>query len=200
MPLLVHAISFHSRGVTEEIDKSTTTSEIIWRFSRYSENNPERMALKQNPHFYLELPDDAASYGSKFHKDPLNDFVNAYHRTSTIYVLSDKSCRLFLDSAEPHIPRIFGNLWKPHRRFILKGEYSPRCLVFSNPCVFKMLSAIWTQKTSSRATLGRAKITGIASPKSLISLKNRATRVLTANLSRNLSERPHGILCYKLPW
>lgn len=32
----------------------------------------------------------------------------------------DRSCRLFLDAAEPHTPRIFGNLWKPHQTVILK--------------------------------------------------------------------------------
>jgi hypothetical protein len=87
------------------------------------------MALKQNPHFYLKLSEDAASYGSKFHKDPLRDF--AYLRADTIYVLLDKSCRLFLHTAKPHIPRIFGNLWKPHQKVILKGEYSPRRVICS---------------------------------------------------------------------
>ena len=175
------AFSFHSRGVTEEIDKSTTTSEIVWRFSRYPDNSPGRAALKQNPHFYLELPNDAASYGSKFHKDPLKDFTYVYyHGLRTIYVLSDKSCRLYLDAAKPHEPRIFSNLWKPHKTIILKGKYSPRCVLCSNPCVFKILSAIWIQKTSYLATLGGAKTTGIASPRSLISLRNLATRMTTA--------------------
>ena len=153
------------------------------------------MALKQNPHFYLELSDDATAYGSQFHKNPLNDFVKAYHRhTNTIYVLSDKSCRLFLDAAEPHEPRIFSNLWKPHRTVILKGKYSPRCVVCSNPCAFKMLSAIWTQSTSSLATLGRAKTTGIVPLNSLIRLKNRASRVLAPYNFGNLPERSHGVL------
>ena len=126
--LLVHAISFYSMSATEEIDNSTTASEIIWRFSRYPENSLERMSLKQNPHFYLELSDDAASYGSKFHKDPLNDFAAHAHRgrANTIYVLPDKSCRLYLDAAPPHRPRIFSNLWRPHQKVILKGDYSSR--------------------------------------------------------------------------
>ena len=180
--LLVHAFSFYSslRGITEEIDNSTTASEIIWRFSRCPENSPERISLKHNPHFYLELPEDAASYGSKFHKDPLKDF--AYCRNDTVYVLLDKSCRLFLDTAVPRMSRIFGNLWRPHRKVILKGEYSPRCVVCSNPRVFKISSAIWTQKTSSTATLERAKTTGIAPLRSWIHFStawNWATRVLT---------------------
>ena len=126
--LLVRAPSFYSRGVTEEIDNSTTASEIIWRNCRYPEGSPWRISLKQNPHFYLELSDDAASYGSDFYKDPSNDFTaNAHpYRTSTFYVLSDKSCLLYLDAAPPHRPRIFSNLWRPHGTIILKGEYSSR--------------------------------------------------------------------------
>ena len=113
------------------MEDSTTISEIIWRFSRLNENSPRGVAFKvtfkHNPHFYLELSDDAASYGSKFHKDPLKDLAYVHHgRPRTIYVLSDKSCRLYLDAAPPHRPRIFSNLWRPHRTIILKGEHSSR--------------------------------------------------------------------------
>jgi len=101
----------------QEIDDSTTASEIIWRFSRYPKNSPWRIVLKQNPHFYVELSEIATSYGGKFFKYPLKDF--AYHRINTIYVLLDKSCHLFLDTAKP---RIFGNLWRPDKKVILKGE------------------------------------------------------------------------------
>ena len=182
--LLVHALCLYSSGVTEEIDNYTTSWEIIWRFSRYPENSSWRIALKQNPHFYLGLSDDATSYGSTFHKDSLKDF--AYRRTEIIYVLLDKSCRLFHDAAEPHIPRIFSNLWKPHETVILKGEYSPKCVVCSNPSAFKMLPAIWSQKIPSFAGLGRAKTTGIAPQKRPILLRaasNRATYALIVILS-----------------
>ena len=110
-------------GVIEEIDDSTTTAEIVWRFSRYSEKSGQRITPRQSPHFYLQLPKDVASFDSKFHKDPLKDFAHGLRQGDTIYVLLDKSCRFFLDA---HIPRVFGNLWKPHRTIILKGEYSPR--------------------------------------------------------------------------
>ena len=122
--LLAHAFPFHSRGVTEKIDKSTTTLEVVWRFSRYPEGIPRRTALKQNPHFYLGLSNDAKSYDSKFKKGPLKDFAYRLHSEDTIYVLSDKSCHLYLDAAEPHIPQILSNLWKTHQTVILKGEYS----------------------------------------------------------------------------
>ncbi|KAH9169959.1 hypothetical protein EDB89DRAFT_1908133 [Lactarius sanguifluus] len=111
------------KGVTEEIDNSTTTAEIVWRFSRYPEErtNSERItpkiASRQNPHFYLRLPKDAASFDSKFHKDPLKDLAHGLQHGDKIYVLLDKSCHLFLDA---HVPRIFGNLWKPHHTVIMK--------------------------------------------------------------------------------
>ena len=98
----------------------------MWRFSRYPKNYPQRFTPKQNPHFYLQLAPDAASYDSEFKKTPFEDFAHSLWPEATIYVLLDKSCRLFLDAAQP---RIFGNLWKPHHTVILKGEYSPRCVV-----------------------------------------------------------------------
>ncbi|KAH8980109.1 hypothetical protein EDB92DRAFT_304284 [Lactarius akahatsu] len=110
--------------INQEIDNSTTTAEIVWRFSRYPERSADRItpkiASKQNPHFYLELSKDATSFDSKFHKDPLKDFSHGLRHGDKIYVLLDKSCRLFLDAAKPHIPRIFGNLWRPHETTILK--------------------------------------------------------------------------------
>ncbi|KAH8980113.1 hypothetical protein EDB92DRAFT_1901629 [Lactarius akahatsu] len=111
--------------IHQEIDNSTTAAEIIWRFSRYPERSDDKTTLgitpkaasKQNPHFYLHLSKDPASFDGKFHKDPLKDFAHGLHHGDKIYVLLDKSCRLFLDA---HVPRIFGNLWKPHKTVIMK--------------------------------------------------------------------------------
>ncbi|KAH9175837.1 hypothetical protein EDB89DRAFT_287617 [Lactarius sanguifluus] len=113
--------------INQEVDNSTTTVEIVWRFSRYPERSADmitpKVASKRNPHFYLQLSKDATSFDNKFHKDPLKDFSYGPRHDDEIYVLLDKSCRRFLDA---HVPRIFGNLWKPHKTVILKGEYSPR--------------------------------------------------------------------------
>ncbi|KAI9435108.1 hypothetical protein H4582DRAFT_703912 [Lactarius indigo] len=112
--------------IHQEIDNSSTTEEIIWKFSRYPEGSADtirvtpKAASRQNPHFYLQLSKNAASFHSEYHKDPLKDFSHGLHQRDTIYVLLDKSCRLFLDAAESHIPHIFGNLWKPHETVILK--------------------------------------------------------------------------------
>ncbi|KAF8265881.1 hypothetical protein EI94DRAFT_1787225 [Lactarius quietus] len=103
--------------VNQEIDNSTTTAEIIWRFSRYPEESGRRITARQNPHFYLELSENAASYSREFQKDSLKDFGHGLETGGTIYILLDKSCLLFLDAAKP---RIFGNLWKPRQRVVLK--------------------------------------------------------------------------------
>jgi hypothetical protein len=177
--LLFHAFFLYSRSMTEEIDKYTTTTEIVWRFSRYRVNSGVRIAFKQNPHFYHGLPDEATRYGSKFNVNPLNDISYVYHhQIQTIHVLVDKSCRLFID--KPPIQRVFGNLWKPHQAIILKGEYSPRYVVCFNPCAFKILPENWSQKISSFTTLGRTKTTGIASLIRLGAAWGRTTWALTA--------------------
>lgn len=107
--------------IHQEVDDSTTISEIIWRFSRYPEESGCRLPARKNPHFYLQLQTFAASYDSKFRKVPLKDFGHLHlGQSDTIYVLQDKSCRLFLNAATPHIPRIFSNLWRTHQKVILK--------------------------------------------------------------------------------
>ncbi|KAH9169943.1 hypothetical protein EDB89DRAFT_1364293 [Lactarius sanguifluus] len=114
--------------IHQEIYNSTTVAEIVWRFSRFPERSTDRITFgiapkatsKQNPHFYLRLSKYPASFDSEFHKEPLKDLFHDLRHGDTIYVLLDKSCRLFLDAAKPHIPRIFGNLWKPHKTVILK--------------------------------------------------------------------------------
>ncbi|KAF8261588.1 hypothetical protein EI94DRAFT_1810040 [Lactarius quietus] len=105
------------RIVNQEINNSTTTAEIIWRFSRYPEESGRRITPSQNPHFYLELSENAASYGSEFQKDSLKGFGHSLETGGTIYILLDKSCRLFIEATEP---RIFSNVWKPRRTVILK--------------------------------------------------------------------------------
>ncbi|KAI9449355.1 hypothetical protein BJY52DRAFT_253032 [Lactarius psammicola] len=120
--------------INQEIDNSTTAAEIIWRFSLYPEKTEKsaraeritpKIASRQNPHFYLRLSKDATTFDSRFHKNPLRDFAHGLRQGDKIYVLLDKSCRLFLDAAKPYISRNFGNLWKPHQTVILKGESPP---------------------------------------------------------------------------
>ena len=152
-------LTFIQGVVTEEVNNSTTTPEIIWRFSRYPENSGMRITPRQNPHFYPRdgLPNDALSYGSKFHTDSLKDFgLGLGKEASIIYVLVDKPCRLFLDAAKPHKPRIFGNLWKPHQTVILKGECSPRHVLHSNlTCILDVNGILESEHIVYTAMVGK---------------------------------------------
>jgi hypothetical protein len=105
------------RAHIENIDNSATPREVLWNFSRYKDDR--RITLKQNPHFYLRLPRKASDFHREFRQDPLTDFGAGLEDNAKVYVLLDKSCRLYLDLA---IPRIFGNMWHPHKAIILKGE------------------------------------------------------------------------------
>ncbi|KAF8266954.1 hypothetical protein EI94DRAFT_99219 [Lactarius quietus] len=92
------------------------TSEILWNFSRYTDDR--RIALRQNPHFYLNLPD---AYGAGFFKDPTKDFVLKRNDTVIVYVLVDKPDlgRVYLEAEKR---RVFGNVWMPNDVMIFKGE------------------------------------------------------------------------------
>ena len=168
-----------------------TVSEILWNFSRHPEESGMRVTLRQNPHFYLDLSKDAASYGGEFNKRSLTDFDHSLDKGHMIYVLIDKSCRLYLEAAKP---RIFGNVWKPHQTVILKGEYSSIRVIHSdpNPNALKMSMVLWNQKTSPITTSERAKTTGIVPLEppirlSFVTVSNWSARVMTVKLSRGRS-------------
>ncbi|KAH8993692.1 hypothetical protein EDB92DRAFT_374246 [Lactarius akahatsu] len=110
-PLIVHQV----------LSSKPMSSEILWNFSRYTDDR--RIALRQNPHFYLHLPtfgDDA--YGTRFPKVAMKDFL--LKPNDTVYVLVDKPDlgRVFLevDSEAKIRKRTFGNVWMPNNVLIFK--------------------------------------------------------------------------------
>jgi hypothetical protein len=119
----------------EEIDDPTPVPEVLWMFSRRKGNEKLTFTLQDNPHFYHEFPlkDSVSEFdswkdGRGFHRDPLTEIGPGLEQTGTIYIIPDKPCRLFLDVPEP---RVFGNLWCPQKKVILKGE----CISFTCfPC------------------------------------------------------------------
>ena len=88
------------------------------------EEDDKRIKWKQNPHFYSQLPREAPYFGRKFHHEPLKDDdlrEALVSHSGPIYILSDKPCRLYLyDTTNA---RVFGNVWRPHHTYILKGEW-----------------------------------------------------------------------------
>ena len=96
------------------------SSEILWNFSRYTDDR--RIALRQNPHFYLDLPTSGDAYGAEFSKNSMRDFV--LKREDTVYVLVDKPDlgRVYLEVETKKQNRIFGNVWMQNGVLIFKGK------------------------------------------------------------------------------
>ena len=91
------------------------TSEILWNFSRYTDDR--RIPLRQNPHFYFNIP---TSFKADFVKDSAKDF--RFKGNDTVYVLVDKPNlgRIHLEAENRR--RIFGNVWRSNDVLIFKGE------------------------------------------------------------------------------
>ncbi|KAN0137479.1 hypothetical protein V8E53_004530 [Lactarius tabidus] len=89
------------------LSANTSFPEILWNFSRYKDH--ARIALEQNPHFYLRFPTDEDTYTPTFQHRPIQDPSGALENNDTVYVLFDRPCRVLLDTELES--RIFGNVW-----------------------------------------------------------------------------------------
>jgi hypothetical protein len=116
-------------------------------------NEKLTFTLKDNPHFYHKFPIKASESefdiwkdGKGFHRDPLTEIGPDLEQNDTVYIIPDKSCRLYLDVAES---RVFGNLWCPQKKVILKGEWMFfTCFPYTPTWnCFKIFGALWIQKT-----------------------------------------------------
>lgn len=110
--------------VPEVLGKSSNISEVLWNFSRYKGN--KRLTLKQNPHFYRDLP---RRYEDDFESNPIEEFLDALgdfkggsldKPKPKISVLTDRQGRIYLGSGRD--PRAFGNVWCPQNAIIFKGS------------------------------------------------------------------------------
>ena len=102
--------------VPEVLSPNSDLKEILWNFSRYRDD--KRLTLKQNPHFYRDLPTSPEAYGSTFQADPIDDF----HNVIKVHVLTDKPGRVYLQGST-RSARAFGNVWVPNpgHGIIFKG-------------------------------------------------------------------------------
>jgi hypothetical protein len=123
---LIPTVFHHSNDPLAEIDDPTPVPEILWMFSCRKGDQKLTFRLQDNPHFYHKFPlkaseseFDSRKDGKGFHRDPLTEIGPGLEQTDTVFIIPDKPCRLYLDVAEP---RVFGNLWHPRRKVILKGE------------------------------------------------------------------------------
>jgi hypothetical protein len=108
------------------LSQNSDAREILWNFSRFKDGR--RLTLKDNPHFYEELPTSAEKYEGRFRTDPVETF-----QQEKISVLTDNlglTGRLFLETAKEK--RAFGNVWVPKEAIIFKGSY-PSVFLFLTP-------------------------------------------------------------------
>ena len=106
--------------VLEALCKRSNLQEILFNFSRFKDK--KRVPLRQNPHFYNQLPTSPKAYGSRFQTDPIHDFQDV----EQVYVLLDKPGHVYLET--PGKKRAFGNSWVPDDAIIFKGSPIVFCL------------------------------------------------------------------------
>ena len=118
----------------EILSTQPMSSEILWNFSRYTDDR--RIALQQNPHFYLDLPTTKDAYGAGFFKDSTKEFK--FKGNDTVYVLVDKPdlSRVYLEAEKRK--RIFGNVWRPNDVMIFKGEPNITRSKFASPHIWQI--------------------------------------------------------------
>ena len=104
----------------EILGNGSTVAEVLWNFSRFKDN--KRITLKQNPHFYKNLPGSKEAYGNGFRSYPVETFVDA----PKVHVLTDRPGHVYLESGQG--ARAFGNVWQPKDAIIFKGS----CLLSSH--------------------------------------------------------------------
>ena len=98
----------------EVLSDSPSLREILWNFSRFKDEN-QRLTLRENPHFYAELPASPKAYGDSVKIDPTEDFWHA----DEFYVLADNPEPVYIMTDQ--VLRSFGNVWCPYSTIVLKG-------------------------------------------------------------------------------
>ena len=96
------------------LDSSSCLQEILWKLI-CSGDRANHLTLRDNPHFYTELPSSPEAYGDRVKIDPTEDFRHA----NKFYVLTDKPelVHIMTDGAL----QSFGNFWCPNNAIIFKG-------------------------------------------------------------------------------
>jgi hypothetical protein len=104
-------------NVPVRLNRSPSIQEILWNFNCL-EDEKQRLTLRDNPHFYAELPTSSEAYGDSVQIDPTEDFRNA----NEFYVLADKPELVHIKTGQ--VSQFFGNFWCPQSAIIFKGLVS----------------------------------------------------------------------------
>ena len=96
------------------LSSSPSLQEILWKFSCLKDKK-KCLTLRDNPHFYVELPTSPEAYGDGVKIDPTEDFRHA----NKFYVLTDRPEPIHIvTDQETHV---FGNFWCSQNFIIFKG-------------------------------------------------------------------------------
>ena len=100
--------------VPEVLGNNPSLQEILWNFSCFKDERL-RLTLRDNPHFYAELPTSLEEYGGRVKIDPTEDFRHA----DKFYILTDRPelVHIVMDDATWS----FGNFWCLNYAIIFKG-------------------------------------------------------------------------------
>ena len=100
----------------EVLSNNPSLQEILWNFSRFNDER-KRLTLKENPHFYAELPNSPETDWAGVKIDPIEDFRHA----NKFYVLTDKPELVHIMTDQDSQWQSFGNFWCPKNAIIFKG-------------------------------------------------------------------------------
>ena len=100
--------------MSEVLSDNPSLEEVLWNFSHFKDEK-RRLTLRENPHFYAELPSSREAYGDELKIDPTEDFRHA----NEFYVLADKPELVHIMT--DRISQSFGNFWCPKDAIIFKG-------------------------------------------------------------------------------
>ena len=104
------------------LSDSPSLQEILWNFSRFKDEK-KRLTLRDNPHFYAELPTSPEAYGDSVKIDPTEDFRHA----NKFYVLTDKPELVYIMTDQ--VSQSFGNFWCP--KMLSFSKVWASCFCFS---------------------------------------------------------------------
>ena len=99
--------------VLDTVSKTPSLQEILWNFNCVKH---EGMTLRNNPHFYADLPTSPEECGNSLEIDPTEDFQHG----DKFYVLTGKPELVYIMTDQ--VLRSFGNFWCTKDSIIFKGS------------------------------------------------------------------------------
>jgi hypothetical protein len=98
-----------------------TLDAVLWMLTTSKEPSEPQFYLYNNPCFYRSL--EQQTFDNELVVEPLNFSGKIKEITRTgrfLYVIVDSKFHISFEFCQP--PQIFGNIWKPHKDIILRGE------------------------------------------------------------------------------